>query len=83
VERKGKGRVKIKSWDEHSSLLGLFISYEENIVLWIQPGAYSHFILFVTYEWAQLGRMLHYIKRESLWAQLGRMLHYIKRESLA
>jgi hypothetical protein len=37
--------------DKHSSLLGLFVSYEENEALWIRPlGAYSqNFILFVTY----------------------------------
>jgi hypothetical protein len=36
--------------DKHISLLGAFISYEENEVLWKQPmGQYSqHFIFFLT-----------------------------------
>jgi hypothetical protein len=37
------------------NLLGLFVSYDENEVLWIRSlGFYSqHFIFFITYEWAQ------------------------------
>ncbi len=51
-----------------SSLSGLFISYEENEVLWIQPqGLYSqHFIFFVTYESAQEVRLFHNYKLERL-----------------
>ncbi len=38
-----------------SNLLSLLVGYKENEVLWIQlQGLYSqHFILFVTYKWAQ------------------------------
>jgi hypothetical protein len=38
--------------------MGLFISYEENEVFWIQPlGPYSqHYIFFVSYKSAQLAR---------------------------
>ncbi len=41
--------------EKHSGLLGPFLSYEENEVLWIRAREpYSqHFILFVTQEWAQ------------------------------
>jgi hypothetical protein len=41
--------------DEDPSLLDLFVSYEENEMLWKGPqGQYSqHFIFFVTYELAQ------------------------------
>jgi hypothetical protein len=40
---------------EHSSVLGPFISYKENEVLWILPQElYSQlFMFFITYEWAQ------------------------------
>ncbi len=39
---------------KHSNLLSLFISYDENKVLWKwHMGQYSqHFIFIVTYEWA-------------------------------
>jgi hypothetical protein len=40
----------------HSSLLVQFVSYKE----------YKHFILFVTYEWTQLARVLHYTRLERL-----------------
>ncbi len=40
------------SSDEHSSLLGAFVNYEENEVLWLQPlGPYSQYsIFFMTYD---------------------------------
>ncbi len=52
---------------KHSSLLGAFVSYEENEVLRIRPqGPYlQHCIFFLTYEQAQKPKALHYtgIKR--------------------
>jgi len=40
--------------DKHSSLLGPFISYEENEVLLIWLQLYSQdFIFFTAYEWAK------------------------------
>ncbi len=41
--------------DKHPSLLGPYVSYEENKVLFIQSHVqYSqHLILLLTYEWAQ------------------------------
>ncbi len=48
---------------KHSSLLGQFVSYEENEVLWIRPqGPYSQrFIFFITYE---LANKLEYLLLE-------------------
>jgi hypothetical protein len=43
--------------DIHSSLLGPFISYKENEVLWIWRR--EQFIFFVTYRCAQQARMLN------------------------
>ncbi len=47
--------LKLISYDKHTSLLGAFINYEENELLWKKPmSQYSqHFIFFLTYEWAQ------------------------------
>jgi hypothetical protein len=47
--------LKLISCDKHTSLLGAFVSYEENEVLWKLPlGQYSqNFIFFLTYKWAQ------------------------------
>jgi hypothetical protein len=41
--------------DKHSSLLSLFVSYEENEALWIWPLDMDthHFILFIKYKLAQ------------------------------
>jgi hypothetical protein len=41
--------------DKQPSLLDQFVSYEENEMLWIltQELYSQHFIVFVTYEWAQ------------------------------
>jgi hypothetical protein len=41
--------------DKCSNLLGLFVIYKLNEVLWTQPlGLYKQqFIFFVTYEWAK------------------------------
>ncbi len=54
--------------DNHSSLLGSFLSYEENEVLWIQTlGTYSkHLIFFVIYKSIQKARVLNTIKLERL-----------------
>jgi hypothetical protein len=51
-------RLESLASNKHSNLLGLlglFLSYDENEVLWIRSlGTYSqHFILFVTYKQAQ------------------------------
>ncbi len=53
---------------KQSSLLGQFVSYEENGVLWIRyQGLYSkNFISFLIREWAQQGRVLLYIVVEGL-----------------
>jgi hypothetical protein len=55
-------------WYKYSSLLGLFISYKENEVLWIWPlGPYSqHFIFIVTYEQTLKARVLYTTKLERL-----------------
>ncbi len=48
-------RLEWPARDKHSSLMGQFVSYEENKVSWIRLlGLYSqHYIFFVTYESAQ------------------------------
>ncbi len=53
---------------QHSSLLGAFVSYKENEVLWIRPlWHYSqHFIFFTAYEWSQQARALHFSGLERL-----------------
>jgi hypothetical protein len=47
--------VKSPAKDKHFSLLGPFVSYEENEKLRIRHlDPYSqHYIFFVTYEWAK------------------------------
>jgi hypothetical protein len=54
--------------DKCFSILGSFISYEENKVLWILPlGPYSqHFVFFKTYKWAIWARVLHCTTLEGL-----------------
>jgi hypothetical protein len=49
---------------KHHSLLGAFVSYEENEVLRIQPqGPYlQHCIFLLTYEQAQKPKALHYTR---------------------
>ncbi len=61
-------RLERLATDKYTTLLDPFVSYEENEVLWIWPqGLYSQpFILFLTYEWDQKARVLHYIKVERL-----------------
>ncbi len=51
---------------KHSSLLGPFVSYEENEVVWIQLIPSQHFIFFLNYELAQYVRVLHYTRPEKL-----------------
>jgi hypothetical protein len=52
-------RLERLAMDKDSSLLGPFVSYRENYVLWIQLlGLYlQHFIFFLTYEWAEYTRL--------------------------
>ncbi len=61
-------RLKKLAKDKHSSILRPFMSYEENIVLWIWlDGLYSQqFIFFITFKWAQKARVLHYTRLERL-----------------
>ncbi len=51
-----------------SSLLGQFVGYKENEVLWILlQGPYSqHFIFFLTDKWAYEARVLYYTMVEKL-----------------
>ncbi len=53
--------------DKHSSLLGSFVSYK-NEVLWIQhEGPFSkHFIFFLTYEWVKWSRIFWNSRLERL-----------------
>ncbi len=55
-------RLKRLSSDKHSSLLGVFVSYYENVTFRLLPqGPYSqHLIVILTYKWAQYARVLHY-----------------------
>ncbi len=54
--------------DKHSSLLGLFLSYEEYEVLWMQQIGHNicGLIFFITYRWVQKARMLHYFTLETV-----------------
>ncbi len=68
---------------KHSSLLGAFVSYEENEVLWIQAQVpYSqHSIFFIIYELAQQVRLFRTTKLERLTSDkhfnlLGQFLSY-------
>jgi hypothetical protein len=53
---------------KHSSLLGAFISYEENEVLqiWPQGPHLQHCIFLLTYEQAQKPKALHYTRPKRL-----------------
>jgi hypothetical protein len=80
--------LKLES-DKCSNLLGLFISYEGNEVLWIQPlGPYSqHYIFFITYESAHWPKLLDNIKLERLASDkhsnlLGLFISYKENEVL-
>jgi hypothetical protein len=55
-------RLKRLARDKHSSLLGPFITYEENKVLQIRTqGPYSQHVIFsASNKWAQLAIVLHY-----------------------
>ncbi len=71
------------------SLLGLFLSYEENEVLRIRTlGTYwKHFIFFMIYESVQKARLLHTVKLERLdkdkhSSLLGPFLSYEENEVL-
>jgi hypothetical protein len=57
-------RLERLARDKHSSLLGPFVSYEENEVLWIwlQVSYSQHFIFLVTYHWTQQAIVLHYTR---------------------
>ncbi len=61
-------RVDRLARDKHKSLLGPFVSYEENKVLPIRPhGLYSqHFIFSVSYKCAHSAIMLHYTRLKRL-----------------
>jgi len=75
--------------NKHSNLFGLFISYIENEVLWIQSQRpYSqNFNFFVTYESAQQARVLHKTTPERLASNkhsnlFGLFISYYKNEML-
>jgi hypothetical protein len=53
--------------DKHSSLLGEFVSYKENEVMWIRSLVTIYFISFVTYQWAQKATAVHNIRLEKLY----------------
>ncbi len=61
-------RLEMLARDKHSSLLGPFICYQGNEVLWILPqGPNSqHLILFIAYESAQYTRLLLSTKLQRL-----------------
>jgi hypothetical protein len=74
--------------DQHSRLLGPFMSYWENTVLWIRPWNCIHNILFfVTYEWTQYAKVLHNTRQERLVSDqhsslLGLFMSYWKNKVL-
>jgi hypothetical protein len=52
-------------WDKHSSLLGLFVSYDGKKCCEYGPWMHN-FIFFVTYNLTQYARVLDYTKLEVL-----------------
>ncbi len=64
----GYSKLDMVGRDKHSSLLGPFVSYEENKVLWpwLPAQLSQHFIFFENYEWAQYARELGYAKWRGL-----------------
>jgi hypothetical protein len=61
-------RLERLACDKNSSLLGKFMSYKENEVLWmwILETYSQHFIFFVAYKWAQQARVYNYTRLERL-----------------